>query len=53
LFTEPVQLNRNEVVNLVRFLLQAKMHHEVLHGKQFTGLSIPGFIEEFDGIFFR
>jgi hypothetical protein len=34
-------------------LLQAKMHHEILHGEQFTGFGIPDFIEQFDGVFFR
>ena len=29
------------------------MHHEILHGEQFTVFGISDFIEQFDGIFLR
>jgi len=49
-FAEPLQFDRNKVVNLVRLFFQAKMHHEILNGEQFTDFSIPDFIQQFDGI---
>jgi hypothetical protein len=43
LLPRTLQFDRNEVVNLVRLLFQAKMHHEILHSEQFTGFGIPDF----------
>ncbi len=53
LLAESFQLDRNKTVNLVGFLLQGKVRHEVFGCEQFTDFSVPDLIQKCDGIGFR